>query len=200
MDIEARARALWPGSLVIPGLASVLIARSVMWEPADADDRHRQSPQGRAWPASAEDVSAALTVPSGSAATHEHEPRTHHLGARYDGPDLAVTANRLGLTPAQLVARHVSAWWTVAAVGFSPGFGYLTCPDPVFAAVERRSDPRRRVPTGSIALAAGLCAVYPSPTPGGWQLIGSTDAVLWDPSAVPPGRLRVGDVVRFEAT
>jgi KipI family sensor histidine kinase inhibitor len=85
----------------------------------------------------------------------------------------------------------------VAALGFSPGFGYLTTTDPLFAQVARRPDPRRRVPAGSVALAAGMCAVYPSPTPGGWQLIGSTKATLFDSEVRPPNLLVVGDLVQF---
>jgi KipI family sensor histidine kinase inhibitor len=123
---------------------------------------------------------------------HEHE-----LPARYDGPDLAAVADLLGLSVEALVARHVATRWVVAAVGFSPGFGYLRPDDPSFAGVPRRSDPRPRVPAGSIAVAAGLGAVYPSASPGGWQLLGRTDAVLFDVDRLPPARLAVGDVVRF---
>ncbi len=93
--------------------------------------------------------------------------------------------------------RHLAATWTVAAVGFSPGFGYLTSDDPVFGQVPRRADPRRRVPAGSVALAGGMCAVYPSATPGGWQLIGTSDVSLFDPDAVSPALLAAGDAVRF---
>ena len=101
-------------------------------------------------------------------------PRLHTLPTRYDGPDLADVAAMLRLPTAEVVRRHQAAIWTVAAIGFSPGFGYLTTPDPLFAEVGRRADPRPKVPRGSVALAAQMCAVYPSATPGGWQLIGST--------------------------
>ena len=124
-------------------------------------------------------------------------PRLHTLPTRYDGPDLADVAAMLRLPAAEVVRRHQAAIWTVAAVGFSPGFGYLTTPDPLFAAVGRRADPRPRVPRGSVALAAQMCAVYPSATPGGWQLIGSTTAELFDVTAEHPALLRVGDRVEF---
>ncbi len=103
----------------------------------------------------------------------------------------------LGLPVVEVVRRHREAAWTVATVGFSPGFGYLTTEDPLFAGVGRRADPRPRVPRGSVALAAGMSAVYPSATPGGWQLIGSTTAALFDVHAERPALLRVGDRVQF---
>jgi KipI family sensor histidine kinase inhibitor len=177
---EGAARVL-PGATVLPGLASVLVA---IEDPALSMAHLR---------AALERVLAGLPPgPGPPAARHRHA-----LPARYDGPDLAQVADALGMPPAVLVARHAAATWTVAAVGFSPGFGYLVPDDPVFAHVPRRSDPRRRVPAGSIAVAAGMGAVYPSASPGGWQLIGRTDAVLFDPLADPPARLAVGDVVRF---
>ena len=124
-------------------------------------------------------------------------PRLHTLPTRYDGPDLADVAATLRLPAAEVVRRHAAAIWTVAAIGFSPGFGYLTTTDPLFAAVGRRAHPRPRVPRGSVALAAQMCAIYPSATPGGWQLIGSTTAELFDVAAEHPALLRVGDRVEF---
>jgi KipI family sensor histidine kinase inhibitor len=126
-------------------------------------------------------------------------PHTHTIPVRYDGPDLASVAASLAVPIGELVARHASTEWAVAAIGFSPGFGYLTSPDPLFAEVPRRPDPRPRVPAGSVALAAGMCAVYPSATPGGWHLIGGTRESLFEVHAERPARLRVGDRVCFRA-
>lgn len=195
LRLAHRAQRAWPGCLVVPGLASVLVARSATWD--GMDDAVSAGNPDRDWPRSSDEVLAGLAahVAPGSAAGAGH--RTHVLTVRYEGPDLDTAAEDAGVTSAELVARHTEAQWTVAAVGFSPGFGYLTSTDPVFAAVRRRADPRTRVPAGAIALAAGMCAVYPSATPGGWQLVGSTDAVLWDPGLAQPARFRVGDLVRF---
>ncbi|MCU0302417.1 MAG: allophanate hydrolase subunit 1, partial [Candidatus Nanopelagicales bacterium] len=99
---------------------------------------------------------------------------------------MADVATMLRLPAAEVVRRHAEAVWTVAAIGFSPGFGYLTTADPLFAGVVRRPDPRPRVPRGSVALAAGMCAVYPSATPGGWQLIATTATELFDVHAEHP--------------
>ncbi|HVA44456.1 MAG TPA: urea amidolyase family protein [Acidimicrobiales bacterium] len=116
----------------------------------------------------------------------------------YDGEDLAEVARLSGLSVGEVVRRHVASTWTVSFLGFSPGFAYLEGDDPTLA-VPRRAAPRARVPAGSVALAAGMCAVYPQTTPGGWQLIGRTGAVLFDPKRRPPSLLAPGDRVRFDA-
>lgn len=115
----------------------------------------------------------------------------------YDGEDLAAAAAALRIDPAELVRRHTSEEWTVAFAGFAPGFGY--CVGRQFAwDTPRRSEPRTRVPAGSVALAGEFTAVYPQDSPGGWQLIGRTDAVLFDPRATPPAPMRAGVRIRFE--
>jgi KipI family sensor histidine kinase inhibitor len=115
----------------------------------------------------------------------------------YDGPDLAEVAQLTGLSPGDVVARHAAGEYTVGWLGFSPGFGYLTGLDPVLASVPRLAEPRLRVPAGSVAIAGGLAAVYPSNSPGGWRLLGRTSAALWDPDRNPPALLAPGMRVRF---
>ena len=115
----------------------------------------------------------------------------------YDGPDLAEVAQLTGLSPGDVAARHAAAEYTVGWLGFSPGFGYLTGLDPVLASVPRLAEPRLRVPAGSVAIAGGLAAVYPSNSPGGWRLLGRTSAALWDPDRNPPALLAPGMRVRF---
>ena len=115
----------------------------------------------------------------------------------YDGEDLDEAASLLGVSADELVRRHLAADWRVAFSGFAPGFGYVVSGDPLFD-VPRRSSPRTRVPAGSVALAGQFTGVYPRESPGGWQLIGRTDAVMWDIDRDPPALLAPGATVRFE--
>ena len=116
----------------------------------------------------------------------------------YDGDDLATTAALLGVSTEALVARHSSIDWRVAFIGFAPGFGYLVSDDWPFE-VPRLDAPRTRVPAGAVALAGAFGGVYPRQSPGGWRLIGRTDAALWAPDSVEPALLAPGRRVRFEA-
>lgn len=115
---------------------------------------------------------------------------------RYDGPDLARVAELTGLVEAEVVRRHRQARYVVAFCGFAPGFAYLTGGDPALR-VPRRATPRTAVPAGSIGLADTFTGTYPRRMPGGWQLIGRTDAPLWDPDRSPPALLPPGTRVRF---
>lgn len=116
----------------------------------------------------------------------------------YDGPDLAEVAARTGLSVAHVVALHTGTELTVAFCGFAPGFAYLSGL-PAALHVPRRDEPRARVPAGAVGLAGTLTGVYPRESPGGWQLIGRTEAVLWDLERDPPALLRPGQRVRFTA-
>jgi KipI family sensor histidine kinase inhibitor len=117
---------------------------------------------------------------------------------RYDGEDLAEVAHHTGLTPDEVVAAHTASSWTAAFSGFAPGFAYLTGGDPRLH-VPRRTEPRTRVPAGAVGLAGPFSGVYPRASPGGWQVIGHTEAVLWDLDRDPPALLPPGVQVRFVA-
>ncbi|OLB82674.1 MAG: allophanate hydrolase [Actinobacteria bacterium 13_2_20CM_2_71_6] len=118
------------------------------------------------------------------------------LPVRYDGADLAATAELLGMAPDELVRRHAAAAYRVAFCGFAPGFGYLAgLPSDLH--VPRLETPRTRVPAGSVGLAGEFCGVYPRESPGGWRLLGRTDAVLWDAGRDPAALLAPGTRVRF---
>ncbi|MDF2990635.1 MAG: allophanate hydrolase [Microbacterium sp.] len=118
------------------------------------------------------------------------------VSVRYDGADLDATAELLGIPVPDLVARHVAAEWTVAFTGFAPGFAYLVSDEWPFD-VPRLAEPRTRVPAGAVGLAGGFSGAYPRETPGGWRLIGTTDAVLFDPDAAQPVLLPPRTRVRF---
>jgi KipI family sensor histidine kinase inhibitor len=116
----------------------------------------------------------------------------------FDGPDLHDVAELTGLSAAALVDELTGADLTVAFSGFAPGFGYLTGLPPHLH-VPRRQTPRTRVPAGSVGLAGPYAGIYPTASPGGWQLVGRTDAALFDVDRDPPALLRPGAVVRLKA-
>lgn len=162
---------------LVPGARTVLVR---------VDPRELSLLGARTWIKSAES----------SPHTPDVQPRTVELGIAYDGPDLADTADLLGVSVEALAARHRATAWTVAFTGFAPGFGYLAGADWPFD-VPRLDAPRTRVPNGSVGLAGHYSGAYPRATPGGWRLIGTTDAVLFDPSAAAPALLAPGTRVRF---
>jgi KipI family sensor histidine kinase inhibitor len=124
---------------------------------------------------------------------------TKVIPVKYDGPDLGVVAERAGLSVAETVEVHAAPEYRVYALGFSPGFPYLGDLDPRLH-TPRRATPRARVSAGSVAIGGSHTGIYPTAGPGGWNLIGRTDAVLFDPrgSAGRQFLLRCGDRVRFQ--
>lgn len=171
---RALALALWlrervPATDVVPAAASVLV------DGCPAADLH-----------------AVVGHWSGEAAVGEGP--LVEVPVVYDGPDLAALADHLGLTPAALVAAHTGVEHVVAFCGFAPGFGYLAGSP---WDVPRLASPRSRVAPGSVGLAGGWTGVYPSASPGGWQLVGRTDVVLWDASREAPALFSPGTRVRF---
>ncbi|MGA8046252.1 MAG: 5-oxoprolinase subunit PxpB [Dermatophilaceae bacterium] len=124
------------------------------------------------------------------------EERVVEIPVRYDGPDLEEVARLTRLDVREVVAAHTSTPWRVGFGGFAPGFAYLVGGDSRLT-VPRRFSPRTAVPVGSVGLAGEFSGIYPRSSPGGWQLIGTTDVVLWDESRDPPALLQPGMTVRF---
>lgn len=129
------------------------------------------------------------------------KPLTHTIKVRYGGdagPDLAQLAGQAGLDPASYIERHCAAEYSVAFLGFQPGFPYLRGLPEVLHA-PRRATPRVHVPAGSVAIGGAYTGIYPADGPGGWHIIGHTEAVLFDPDRPGPALLLPGDQVRFVA-
>jgi len=116
----------------------------------------------------------------------------------YDGEDLPALAEETGRAVEEIIASHSAAAHVVDFCGFAPGFAYMSGL-PEWMHVARLATPRTRVPAGSVAIAAGWSAIYPGDSPGGWRLIGRTDAVMFDPDRAQPALLPPGTEVRFVA-
>ena len=160
---------------VIQGEASVLVAF------ADAPSARAAQPRLREW-------STAELAPETA--------REVRIDVVYDGPDLDTVGELTGLGRAGVARLHAETRWTVAFMGFAPGFAYLVAPHDRLRIV-RRAEPRTRVPVGSVALGGAYSAVYPRESPGGWHLIGRSPTVMWNVSNDPPATLGAGDQVRF---
>lgn len=114
----------------------------------------------------------------------------------YDGADLSFVAELTELNESEVVRRHCGATYVVAFIGMAPGFYFLAGGDPSLQ-VPRRPSPRTFVPRGGVGLAGEFTGIYPRKGPGGWQLIGTTPAELWDGTHYPSALLAPGTRVRF---
>jgi len=127
------------------------------------------------------------------------ESRLFEIPVRYGGfhgPDLAEVARFTGLSERDVVAAHAGGAYDVRFVGFSPGFPYLGgLPEQLHT--PRRETPRTQVSAGSVAIAGAQAGIYPLRSPGGWNVIGWTDFVLFDSTRGNPATLAPGDRVRF---
>ena len=129
----------------------------------------------------------------------QFSPREIIIPVRYggeDGPDLAVVAAHTGLSEEAVIAAHSQVEYLVYFLGFQPGFAYLGGL-PASLATPRRAEPRVAVPAGSVGIGGQQTGIYPSSSPGGWQIIGRTDLRLFDVNRPTPSLLQSGDVVRF---
>lgn len=176
-----------PGVPAVPGLRDVvpgLTSLAVHFDPAVEAATVRAAVEGL----------LLDDPPPSQRAPQESDPApgpTHTLPTRFDGPDLAAVANAAGLSIAATVAAFAARSYTVAAIGFLPHFPYLLGLDPRLA-TPRRASPRKRVPAGSVAIGNDQAGVYPRESPGGWNLLGTTDPALLE-------AIRPGDEVRFVA-
>ena len=142
---------------------------------------------------------ARTTLPQFTPSAQEQGTVRHHtLDVVYDGEDMESTARLLGLSADALIDQHTRTEWTAAFGGFAPGFAYCApaSSEPLWD-VPRLDEPRTAVPPGSVGLAGGFSAVYPRRSPGGWRLIGRTDALLWSTDRTPPALLSPGDLITY---
>jgi KipI family sensor histidine kinase inhibitor len=140
---------------------------------------------------------AGLAAAPGTLAAHGG--RSHEIVVEYGGvagPDLPTVAARVGLDVDAYVQVHAAHEYSVAFLGFQPGFPYLSgLPDALHA--PRRKRPRIRVPAGSVAVGGTYTGIYPADGPGGWQIIGRARTTLFDSGRESPALMAPGDRVRF---
>ena len=142
-----------------------------------------------------------LSALTGMQASESSSSALVTLPVYYDlesGPDLENLAHQAALTIEQVVDIHQSCEYRVYAIGFAPGFAYLGEVDSRIA-TPRLATPRQKVPKGAVAIADAQTAVYPAPSPGGWNLIGLCPTPMFNPQQEPPMPVGVGDRVRFES-
>lgn len=128
-------------------------------------------------------------------------PSTHEIQVQWNGEDLEEVAGLLGCSTAKVIQDLESSSFEVLLIGFAPGFPYLKpseeSPVSKWKTIPRLAVPRRSVPAGAIGVAADMACIYPAALPGGWNILGQTNAVLFDAEANPPALMMRGDIVRF---
>lgn len=113
-------------------------------------------------------------------------------------PDLPELAQQHGLTVAEVIAKHTEKCYSVACLGFIPGFAFLGYVDDAIA-TPRRANPRPHVAAGSVGIAGRQTGVYPADSPGGWNIIGRSPKILYDPDNGLTSCFDIGDSVQFYA-
>jgi inhibitor of KinA len=143
------------------------------------------------------ELAQAIAAPAPAAASREVFRVPVCYGAA-DGPDIVEVARFARSSEEEVVSLHTAATYRVFMLGFSPGFAYM---GPVHSriAAPRHPTPRTAVPAGSVGIAGQQTGIYPSETPGGWQLVGRTPLLVFDASRTPPSLFRAGDSVQFFA-
>jgi KipI family sensor histidine kinase inhibitor len=111
-------------------------------------------------------------------ATSRNPGRLFTVPVVFNGADLSDVAKQLLLEPGEVVQMFCANQYVVASIGFLPGFPYLKGLPKIFSDVVRRDSPRIHVPAGSVAIAAGQAGIYPSESPGGWQILGTTPLLI----------------------
>lgn len=210
--VHAAARALraarLPGIIdIAPAYATVLLQFDpfawIEGEPAQSFDRIAARLRMTLSPANAATLDPGLRRDDNGLGCNAFTTTTHviEIPVCYDaafGADLDAVAKHTGFSHDEIRGRHTAATYTVAMLGFAPGFPYLLGLNPALH-VPRRASPRTRVPAGSIAIGGAQTGIYPRELPGGWQLIGRTPLTIFDPTREPACLLAPGDKVRFRA-
>ncbi|NQY88843.1 MAG: 5-oxoprolinase subunit PxpB [Colwellia sp.] len=173
---------------LVPSYASIMVMFNMM-----STDHHQVRNKLRTL---LQNIDNDLTAPDAAYATNIVELPVYYSDE--SGPDLSVIAQRTQLSIEQVIELHQGQEYRVYAIGFAPGFAYLGEVDERIA-TPRLSTPRMKVPKGAVAIADRQTAVYPSVSPGGWNIIGLCPIDMFDAKASPTMPVNVGDKVKFKA-
>ena len=131
----------------------------------------------------------------------ENTDRTLKIPVCYEAPfalDIEELSKQKDMTPQQIINYHTGVSYRVYMLGFLPGFVFMgKLPEQLKC--RRRNTPRLRVPKGSVGMAGFQTGIYPSVSPGGWQIIGRTPVDIFDPKASDPFVFSPGDTVVFHS-
>lgn len=129
--------------------------------------------------------------------TVEITPRIYKIPVCYElGLDWKNVENYTGLSRKEVIKKHTDENYTLAMMGFLPGFLYLSGLNEVISC-PRKAAPRINIPAGSVGIAGNQTGVYSLESPGGWQIIGRTPNSFFDPKMDPPSEVRLGDKIEF---
>lgn len=169
---------------VVPGVDSVVVRFDASRDDASVARQHIVAASQR-FSFDAIDTGTSITIP------------VQYGGD--SGPDLAGICSQIGISESEFIELHTAMAYPVEMLGFTPGFAFIGGLQEKLR-VPRRREPRQRVPAGSVAIADSRTGLYALASPGGWNIVGHTDAALFDPDRDDPFLVAPGMRVRFTAT
>ena len=112
--------------------------------------------------------------------------------------DLDEISKEKGLTKQEIIQLHSETIYTVYFIGFLPGFLYLGGLDESLH-MPRKSSPRLQIIKGAVAIGENQTGVYPSSSPGGWNIIGNSPINFFDVTKDKPCFAKAGDKIQFRS-
>ncbi len=132
-------------------------------------------------------------------ASEIQDVQTHVVQVCYDlGLDWKELEAHSGMSKEEIITIHSSVDYTIAMMGFLPGFVFLEGLDERLF-IPRKDNPRTKIPASSVGIGGSQTGIYSLESPGGWQVIGRTPQSFFDVRNEPPGKLKAGDKVVFES-
>jgi allophanate hydrolase subunit 1 len=131
---------------------------------------------------------AMPTLPAPPQQPATSNQQLHRIPVAFDGADLAEFLARTKQTRDEFTKRVADLRLIVRYIGFRAGFAYIDGWPAEWAMPRRPTS--RPVKRGSFAIAGSVAGFYPIDTPGGWNLLGTTNEEL-------EYRFAAGDEIRI---